>query len=328
MNLQIIQKCIQAGYTFEEEDSDEVGFDNKLIEFIIHNDADIIKDIDEEDIVYVIRDNPKKAKDIVEIYGKSKVFAIWREYYEICELYSLMYDDDYYQNIDKLSKEDLEYFINHMTEQDEMYNEFSKIYNFEKWAIGQLQEHERLEDDDFTNLFENYFKVLTYDIVMLDAFQYCFSSWLKNNRWRIDVKMEIQGLYECFGPDDKLKELLIYHHDIEEEFFLSDSEKEEYAKEQLLKIELARTERFNNLHGRLTIDDCRWYLDHHKFSKDIHVNEGYVGLEDMSFDHIVIDGKIQGEIAFDRAWINGRSFGDNQMETSVFLETVNKYLVD
>jgi hypothetical protein len=101
-------------------------------------------------------------------------------------------------------------------------------------------------------------------------------------------------------------------------------EKEEAEKAE--KVERMH-ERFKKPYGRLFKSDCDWYLNEHEFTADIKVIEGYVGLEDMSFDYILINGEQQGENAFGKAWIPGRNFGDNRLQTSTFLETVNEYKV-
>jgi len=85
--------------------------------------------------------------------------------------------------------------------------------------------------------------------------------------------------------------------------------------------------KIKNRTGRINGEEVQKYLNEHKFSAEISFMEGYIGLENMTFDHIYINNKLQGDTFNDKAWIKNRPFGDNKLSTSKFLDYVEPYLI-
>lgn len=136
-------------------------------------------------------------------------------------------------------------------------------------------------------------------------------------------------LYNLTTKEELLNILKDVYWDIDWDDIDSESMKVEIRKDY---IDTKKNDRINN---RITAEAAKDYLNNNKFSKKISIYPGKIGMEDMTFDHILIDGEIQGDTfeinrqgcTIIQAWINDRDFGDHLMTKDWFYETVDKYLI-
>ena len=80
-------------------------------------------------------------------------------------------------------------------------------------------------------------------------------------------------------------------------------------------------------HNRISCAEAKEILKQEGLENDIICVEGYVGLEDMSFDHLknIKTGEVYAESVFsDGPWFRGRTFGDKEMPRDWFLETIKR----
>lgn len=332
MNLQLVQKCIQAGYVFDESSLDEIYIDRDLIQFILNNVPNIIKEL--EDIFEVIRENKEYGPQIAEVNGKEDLISDWSNFYEVSELYSILEEDPCFMYIEKKSEDILNMYLKHMNSYDTNYNNFKKAVNFLEYSLEQFKANDPLDEEEIVKFLDNYLydEKFTKEVCLSQGFQRSFDNFPTDKYGWCETKYDTKHNYawdmiERFGSEEVEDKFISYQDGIYEDTFLSEEEKYELKKKEQLENLSERTRRFENAYSRLQQEDCEWYLNEHTFSKEICVHEGHIGLEDMRFSYITIDGEIQGETFNHQAWINNREFGDYQLQTKFFLDTVNKYLV-
>jgi len=79
--------------------------------------------------------------------------------------------------------------------------------------------------------------------------------------------------------------------------------------------------------NRISCEEAREILRQEGLENDITCIEGYIGLEDMGFDHLrnIKTGEVYAESVFsDRPWFSGKTFGDKEMPRNWFLETIKR----
>jgi len=337
MNLQIIQTAIQSGYTFNESDSEEVEWDSHLLNHMISNSS-LIQDMDDDDINEIMECLTNGEFDsLVKVFSKDKIVRIYTEYNgsdETSEIYQKIEDETwvYFPDLEKLDSESIDVYCKYISDSDENYDKFMKAQDFFKYCLYKFENDEDIDSEDIERFLDNHIhnKLFTEGVCLSDGFQDSFNNYTKDRHgWNDSHENKLSAAWEMMEKfSEKVEEKFIdKQYYIYEDSFLSEDELLEREEEEKIEAIERMHLRFKEPYGRLRVEDCNWYLNEHEFSANISVTEGYMGLEDMTFAYITIDGERQGETAFDRAWISGRNFGDNDLQTSVFLDTVGEYLI-
>ena len=339
MDLQIIQKAIQTGYVFSENDSGDVEWELSIINHFYVN-SDFFNNIEDEDIEDILdTDDKEMIFELSKILGKERIVSLYTnngDENSLTEIYKILEDTTwvYRRELEELSKDDLDMYCEYLNKSDVYYDEFVKTQDFFKWSLDKFKNNKELNDEEIKLFLDSYIynDLFTKEICLSNSFQNSLNNYPQdkhlwsNDKYEAKTNICLELINKFESEEVKLK-IIETQYGIREEYFMSEEEIEEQIENDKKEEELQREKRFENLNGRLSKSDCEWYLNKNNFSAEISINEGHIGLENMSFDFITIDGERQGEEFDGRAWISGRSFGDNKLETSYFLNTVNKYKV-
>jgi len=341
MDFRIVQNAVQNGWETDEWNFDNIDF--KDIESYVVFDKlsnelilDIYENTYKSDFMEYIFNNKGRSDD-TKIWLLEILEGDWEDLYkiiqeernvyestvddmsqELCGKYlSLMEDNPHYDS-DKKWKE---YFTKcAMSINDYIYDAMKKD------NLGSLTE------SDAKDFFDQQVSMLSMDILLSEGCRNFFDEYPETDMGMIYAKSydeKINCFSEMLEANDYDEELIKFYVDhsygIYEETI---DDKMIMAGYRIAEKEYVKEDRRNN---RISTDDAKQYIKENDFDVDIQVNSGNIGLEDMSFDHIYINGKLQGETSEMnhggnvKAWISGRDFGDNRMSKDWFLDTVNEY---
>ena len=300
-------------------------------------------DLDEEDVENILFNAKRRFDYYSEFHELAKDFLVHLAETDDQLLYSAveyLWDDPLYawrqektflgDYVAEISDEEIKNkiyktFLNHIQKVDEVehaqdiledvYDEIVFRFDNNYWV-------DRLKNDDYIPdrvLKENFSKLLKGDLdKLLDAAD-------KIAEFIQDVDNDVVGrsktqlrlLEKLANRDEKLvKRVLasenLYDWDIDKFIFNSAVDLE------------SKLDRQDN---RISCAEAKEILKQKGLENEIACVEGYVGLEDMSFDHLknIKTGEVYAESVFsDGPWFSGRTFGDKEMPRNWFLETIKR----
>ena len=343
MDFRIVQNAVQNGWSTEEYDFDNIKF-GEFQSYLKFEDLsdEMIYDISQHtytsEFMEFIFDN-KSNSDDTRIWLLGVLDGDWEDLYKIIQQERNVYESD----VDNMSQELCKKYLSLM-ENDPSYDSDKKwkeyftkgamsindyIYDaMKKDNLGSLTE------SDAKDFFDQQVSMLSMDVLLSEGCRSFFDEYPETDMGMLYAKSydeKINCFSEMLEANDYDEELIkfyvdhsygIYEETIDDKMMMAgyrESEKE-----------MVRDDRRNN---RISTDDAKQYILDNSFSVEITVHDGSIGLEDMSFDYIYIDGKLQGDTSSMnhggnvKAWISGREFGDNRMSKSWFLDTVNEYKI-
>lgn len=331
MNFQLVQEAIKHGWSTNETDFDNIDTDYELVHAIVSgnmklSDDDIAELIDTRDddeksklIHLLISENAISKNDFVKMYIE--------HYGSVSEAYCLIEKEYSVYNSDlrKLSDEDRKIYADHVEDDDKNYDEFKKAYDFTAFVKQKFADDKSIDHEDIIEYAQDLGK-LTLEEVMSGPFIDSLNNINADRssslyRGTYDTRVELVGdIFEHFNYDEDLVKKYFDHvYNIDEDTFDNNLHSAYIRKEMK---EVAKVDRQTN---RISISEAEEYIRDNKFSVKITVSSGHIGLEDMTFDTLYIDGERQGDSFGSRSWISGRSFGDNSMSKDWFYEQVNAY---
>lgn len=335
MNFQLLQTAIQNGWSTSETNIDDIKPDANMTKILVAAGTNFDSFEDEElfdwfDEMGYEDDITRSIAVLIESQiTKDKMIKVISEYNGIEEAW-------YWIEGEKMSKINIEYselddneigmYLKYMTDSDEYYDTIQRQSDFEAFVKRRFEEDEPLDHSDIIAYIQNY----KYDLDTAKSNPFIRSlnniNSEKNGLYRDThfLKHEmVESIFNEFNYDPDLVSLYFDRlHYIDEEDFDSNLLRSQIEKDVK---ETKRNERRNN---RISYDEANDYIRNNKFDADIQVSKGYIGLEDMTFDALYINGEQQGGTFMDRPWISGRDFGDNSMAKDWFFEKVNAYKVD
>jgi len=189
-----------------------------------------------------------------------------------------------------------------------------------------------IEDNPFEIFEDEHFE----DAIMHVEDQYKYiSSWEYSNALKNWLKKKahaseeeyLDALLDYHGYDRKSDEIRSWLEDWFDEKVIDAVLKK--SEEQITKEkeeQFVKTLEISNEKDRIAHDIANTVVGNLGLGDIIEVHSGYVGAEDMTFSYITINGEYCGEIAFDRPWINGREFGDNEISVQMLKDAIDSVM--
>jgi hypothetical protein len=334
----VIQGLIKSGrefdVSFDDIDLSEEDFEEASthLSFLKEYDASDLNELFE----YIDDDQIKKLLD-VEMIDKEEMIKSMIEYdgAEIEEVYKLIENESciYESDFEKLSEEKLKLYKDLLDKHkdDDSSDEFKQLiskYSYDDITDyyidilkGDIEGINELSSSDWKNLYE-----LSFDFLeKLDVETFCTRnmSWSLSNFPKMSYSFQETKEEFCLSAneyyqDEKLTKWLVDKGYIDIEDVESEDEKE-------VRIIEETSSKWQNIidRNRISIEEIIVLFERFNV-QNYSLNEGHIGLEDMTFDHLRFDGKLLGDTFGDKPWINGRSFGDNRMS----LTFIKEFLID
>jgi len=349
IKFELLQKLIQSGEEFcVDNDIEDIELDSEMLRSVMDKNKKYYYPFEKLDIDsffcfvedelesdYMIRDFYKILieNDIMTKKTIAENFLVYYGEEKIEELYLLLENESsiYESDIKKLSNTDFNlYFslLNEDTESTDLGIYLNKRNDFLGWCVDQMLVHSnQLEKDDFNTFIFDYDFGYDRNEAKKILMNYEFIQAYKDNIHKYDQREDLINLMHFFDNDKELVEYYLDWFDcIKPEDFMNEEEKEEKSRmdKEYSDKYLERCINSNRISAK---DATRYILENDFGDTKISVQEGHLGLEDMIFSALYINGKLaeETEIFNNRPWISGRSFGDYQLSTDFFLNAVNKY---
>lgn len=341
MNFKIVQAAIKAGWETNENDFDSIRFDKDFLEYVSFerlDDDDILEIFDEienDDFISWL----KQHKTKVEIVNLFDGYNDWEVIYKMVENEREVYECD----VAGMSTDLINAYLVQIGDHYDSDLKWKKI--FEKYGLGidayikkiiKDDSNYDLEDSDIKNFFNNNAATFTKKELSSNGMINLFNDYPQTSIGMLYLKTYDDKLL-CFS---QMMESVDWSEDIMKLYV--DKTRGIYAEDidnKLISAQIRREQKdyksADKKTNRISADEAKAYIYDNEFVANIQVISGHIGLEDMTFDHIYINGELQGdrnsmrrsEIADQRVpWIKDRDFGDNSMSKDWFYETVNKYL--
>lgn len=340
MNFQLIQKAIQNGWSTDADDFDDIEVDAELTNALALNGFKF-SELDSEEVMDWISEtkSSKKEGEVIRALAESgsmakkdliKAYAEYNGADTVSEIYCVLENEDrvWESDLRRLSKDDVDTYIEHMDDSDPEYDTFLKASGMERYVIGKLSKGSRVDGRDLIEFLEEH--VWNIDIetaksgAFIDSLNDIDADRNSGFRTTYGNKLEtVSAIFERFDYDRPLMELYF-----EKVWGVDEDDFDEKLLEAQVRKEARERKREERRTNRISVKEAREYLENNNFDVQISVGEGHIGLEDMTFDWLSIDGEIQGEKPHFRggAWYPDRDFGDNSMPKDWFYEKVNKHL--
>jgi len=193
-----------------------------------------------------------------------------------------------------------------------------------KWLDYMIENKNDIQAEDFEN--EDLSEVLSQaqdDIDILTTYE--FTTGLKafyKKAW-LSPSEELTYIKENFENTDNFDKFKNWLEDwfdqdiIDDVLALSDNEIQKRENDNIISKLNNSIER-----NRISADLGNTIIDKLNIS-NISISSGYIGLEDMTFDDILVNGVTQNSDTMgSKIWISGRSFGDNNISFDTFKSVI------
>jgi len=329
----VIQGLIKSGrefdVSFDDIDLSEEDFEEASthLSFLKEYDVSDLNELFE----YIDDDQIKKLLDIdmidKEEMIKSKIeydSAEIEEVYKLIENKSYIYESDF----EKLSKEELKLYKDLLNEykNDDSSDEFKQLiikYSYDNITDyyvdilkGDIEGIDDLSSSDWKNLYKSsfdFFEKLDVETFYTRNMSWSLSNFPSNSCNFQETREEFCLSANKYYQDEKLTKWLVDEGYIDIGDVESEDEKEVRIKEK-------NSSKWQNIinNDRINIEDIKVLFERFNV-QNYSLIEGYVGLENMTFDHLIFEDKLIGDSFGNKPWINGRTFGDNRM-TLLFIK--------
>lgn len=325
--LQLVIKAVQNGWDTHEESYDDLKVDLNFLSYACTNER--IKDIEIIQEIYECININDESSFLRNYCDEDILFSNWTDCNDWKRLYYALEDKTwmYGPDIKDLDNVRIQQYLNMIPDDDKNYSLFLKSLNFKDYMLNCFAKDDLVEENDIKRFMSENLNILTIDIAMSIGFQNALNEISENQNGiysnTYDDKLNIIGtLLELFDWNEELiDKLCSEQYGVYEESFDEDLESAGYAK---IEKESKKEDVQNN---RISYDEACSYINNNSFSEDIQISEGYMGSEDMNFDHIHINGRLIGETFNFKPWISDRDFGDYKIAEDWFFKQVNKYLL-
>lgn len=322
MNFQFIQEAIQNGFESYENRAEDIYSDD-IIDFLTQT-----LEVDDALELYEHSHNTqgliKKLKNSNMLTDDNfKEFLIKCDS-DIDDIYKILENEGsiYYSDIKKLSSKKQNFYLELLegrgkecfnSEEKELYNFIQRVKDPKTYLENKMKDSS-LSKEEMELYLNEYADNLYYDHALLinSNFMYSFNTL---NKWdQIDF---FDGLFEN-ETSEQFYEIAKVYEDKFTNFEFKKYFPDEANKEKLKQEELNDKRMYSS--NRINSAQCKRFCIRNNIA-GVTINDGHVGLEDMTFAVLRIDGDSIPESTFcKRAWIDGRNFGDNNVTFSFFLE--------